>query len=296
MQRVALATDLARAVNHGELVLHFQPLVSLATGRLAGLEALLRWNHPTLGLLAPAQFMDLAEETGAIVPIGAWVVDEACRQTRLWKNRHPDFLFTISVNVSPKQLHEGAIVDTVRSALRRWEIQPCDLVLELTEGVMLNDSDLTVARLHELKALGVMLAIDDFGTGYSSLSYLRRLPFDCLKIDKLFVDGITSGPTESAFALAIIKLAQTLGLETVAEGVEQPEQVAHLRALGCELAQGYHFARPLAVEAVDALLGSMVGDGWGTRVRVPLSVVSGDSGAGAGGGAGERLSAGSLDV
>ena len=259
VERIELEHDLHRAVENDELVLHYQPLVSLATGRMTGFEALLRWQHPVQGLLAPAAFMDLAEESGAIVPMGSWVLRTACTQAQSWADRYPDHPFTLSVNLSPSQLFEADIVDDVASALRESGFPASHLVLELTEGVMLQEGRETVERLQALKALGVQLAIDDFGTGYSSLSYLRRLPVDILKIDKLFVDGIADRETDSAFASAIIRMAETLHLETVAEGVEQPEQAEKLRSLGCLSAQGFHFAKPLNVDGIEALLCAAAG-------------------------------------
>ena len=254
IDRLELEGDLFRAVDNDQLVLHYQPMIALGTGRLAGVEALLRWDHPHRGLLAPDQFIALAESTGTIVPIGAWVLHEACRQGRRWRDRLGDQPFTISVNVSARQLFHGDIVATVREALSSSGLEPNRLILELTESVMTQDTSATVEQLNALKALGVQLAIDDFGTGYSSLSSLRHLPFDILKIDKLFIDGITGSPAESSFARAILKLARTLDLETVAEGVEQPGQVSQLRDLHCEMGQGFHFARPLGIDGIDALL------------------------------------------
>jgi diguanylate cyclase (GGDEF)-like protein len=262
VRRMELDHDLERAVDEGQLVLHYQPVVVLATGRMSGLEALVRWNHPTLGVLAPDDFLPQAEASGAIVPIGGWVLDEACRQAAEWQQRYPGYPLTMAVNLSPRQLLEPDAVDTVRAAFGRSGLAPGDLLLELTEGVMVRDTAVVLERLHDLMALGVGLAIDDFGTGYSSLSYLRTLPFDVLKIDKQFTAGIGRGPSDSAFALAIIELARTLGLETVAEGVERPDQVAELVALGCGMAQGYHFAKPLTAEAVDALLAATAREGW----------------------------------
>ena len=255
IHRIELEQDLQRAAEQGELVLHYQPLVSLSTGRITGFEALLRWQHPTFGLLQPASFIDLAEESGAIVSMGAWVLRTATKQAQQWAERYPDHPFTLSVNLSPNQLFEPTIVHDVQTALADSGFRAEDLVLELTEGIMVKEGPDTVAQLHNLKALGVQIAIDDFGTGYSSLSYLRRLPVDILKIDKLFVDGISEREADSAFASAIIRMAETLHLETVAEGVELPEQVDKLRELGCVSAQGYHFAKPLNVDGIDALLG-----------------------------------------
>jgi len=265
VRRVELEHDLRRAVGRGELELHYQPVVSLATGRLAGLEALVRWNHPEQGLLAPCEFLGLAEETGAIVDIGDWVLREACRQARDWKDRFDGYPFTLAVNVSPRQLLEANLIEQVADSLSQSGLAARDLVVELTESVMVSDTQFVVQRLHELKDLGIQLAMDDFGTGYSSLSYLRHLPFDILKIDKLFVDGlddVTAGPAGSAFAVAIIKMAQSAKLEIVAEGVETVGQATVLRDLGCEMAQGFYFAKPLTADAVAALLGATGRRGW----------------------------------
>jgi diguanylate cyclase (GGDEF)-like protein len=263
VERLNLEAELHRALDHDELVVHFQPLVQLQTGRLAGVEALVRWNHPRRGLLLPGEFIDVAEQTGAIVPIGAWVLEHACGQAQRWRTQYPGQPFTVSVNLSPRQFHQNDVVDTVAGALERSGLEPTALTLELTEGVVMFDSEETVRQLNALKGLGVQLAIDDFGTGYSSMSYLRRLPFDILKIDKLFIDGIAGGPEESAFARAIMRLARTLELETVAEGIEGAGQASELRDLQCDMGQGYYFAKPLAAEGIAALLGSTnTAEGW----------------------------------
>jgi diguanylate cyclase (GGDEF)-like protein len=254
VRRVEMENYLRRAAEDGEFTMYYQPIFALATGRLAGLEALLRWQHPARGLLEPSEFLALAEETGAIIGIGARALEEACRQARLWKDRHPDLLLKMAVNLSPIQLLQPDIIDIVNGALLRSGLAPDDLTLELTESVMVNGTGAVLERLHVLRALGVHLAIDDFGTGYSSLGHLRQLPFDVLKIDKTFVDGVANGSEESAFARAIIKLGQTLGLAIVAEGVERAEQAVQLQELGCEFAQGFWFAKPLHVDGVDALL------------------------------------------
>jgi diguanylate cyclase (GGDEF)-like protein len=263
IDRLELERDLFKAAELNELVLDYQPMIALNTGRLAGVEALVRWNHPERGLLQPGQFIEAAEATGAIVPIGNWVLNEACTQARRWRDRLKGQPFTVSVNVSARQLFQADIVGTVREALASSGLEPNCLILELTESVMTEDTAATVGRLQALKGLGVQLAIDDFGTGYSSLSSLRHLPFDILKIDKLFIDGITGSPAESSFARAILKLARTLDLETVAEGVEQPAQVESLRELHCELGQGFHFARPLSIDGIDAILAvSTLAEQW----------------------------------
>ena len=263
VDRFALEQDLQRAIEQGEFVVHYQPVVSLTTARIASLEALVRWNHPTRGLLPPAAFLDIAEQTGAIVSIGGWVLREACRQARVWQVRYPSHPFSLAVNLSPTQLHRPDIVEVVATALRDAGLAPKHLVLELTEGIMLDDNDTTLQRLNGLKALGVQLAVDDFGTGYSSLSYLRRLPIDILKIDKLFIDGLHDSDDDEHFARSIIALAQTLGLDTVAEGVEHADQAVKLRDLGCQHAQGYRFAKPLQPDGITALFGAAdLGDGW----------------------------------
>jgi EAL domain-containing protein (putative c-di-GMP-specific phosphodiesterase class I) len=231
-----------------------------------------RWNHPTRGLLGPDDFLDLAEKNGSIVRLGTWVLDEACHQAKQWKDRFRDHPLTMAVNVSPRQLFECDIVSVVSASLERAGLPAADVVLELTEGVMVKSTQPILDRLHGLKDLGVQLAIDDFGTGYSSLSYLRQLPFDILKIDKLFIDGIAVGPTESAFAIAIIKLAQTLGLEMVAEGVEDVRQAAVLRELGCDTAQGFYFSKPLPAAGVEAILTATGRDRWhdGRAASAPI--------------------------
>jgi diguanylate cyclase (GGDEF)-like protein len=254
VRRIEMENYLRRAVDDGEFILDYQPIFALATGRLDGFEALLRWQHPTRGLLAPSEFLALAEETGAIVGIGAWVLEEACRQARQWRDRYAGHPLTMAVNLSPVQLLQPDVVEVVQGALLRSGLPAADLTLELTESVMVSGTGVIVDRLRALKHLGVQLAIDDFGTGYSSLGHLRQLPFDVLKIDKTFVDDVANVSEESAFARAIIKLGQTLGLTMVAEGVEHAEQAARLGELGCDFAQGYWFAKPLNVDGVEAVL------------------------------------------
>jgi diguanylate cyclase (GGDEF)-like protein len=243
LARLELRSDLEAALGGGELELHYQPLVRLEDASISGFEALLRWNHPEHGLVSPAEFIPIAEETGLIVAIGRWVLEEATRHARRLEAAAGGPL-RINVNLSAKQLQYAGIVDDVRSALRSSGLAPERLVLELTESVLLEDGDLAVERLNALKALGVRLALDDFGTGFSSLSYLSRLPVDVLKLDRSFLrDGAP------ALTAGIVSLGQAVGLQVVAEGIETEEQWYALRALGCDYGQGYLFARPLAAEA-----------------------------------------------
>jgi diguanylate cyclase (GGDEF)-like protein/PAS domain S-box-containing protein len=255
VERLDLAADLSRAVEKGQLHLCYEPQISLESGRICCLEALVRWRHPTRGEVSPGEFIPLAEETGMILPIGRWVLREACRQVKTWQERWPTPApLTIAVNLSARQLQHPGVVDEVRAALAAAGLDPQSLVLEITETAIMEQMDAAITILTELRRLGVRLALDDFGTGYSSLSYLQRLPVDILKIDRSFVVGVARSIEDSALARGILTLAQTLGLETIAEGIETAEQLATLRELGCQLGQGYFFARPLGPAAVDALL------------------------------------------
>ena len=248
VERMELQAELQRALELHQLEIHYQPVVRLDQGADYGVEALLRWMHPTRGTIPPLNFIPLAEETGLIVSIGRWVIQEACRQGALLHERFPERPpLTMSVNLSVKQLQSEAIVDDVREALESSGLPPSCLVLEITETVMMADTDVAVRRLHELKALGVLLAMDDFGTGYSSLSYLSRFPVDILKMDRSF---LSSDHDESGLAAAIVALGKSLSLDVVAEGIELPEQVGSLRDLGCELGQGFLFAKPMNRDAL----------------------------------------------
>jgi diguanylate cyclase (GGDEF)-like protein len=255
LKRVDLAADLSRAVQESQLHLCYQPEVHLRSGRIVGLEALLRWHHPTRGAVSPGEFIPIAEDSGLIVPIGRWVLQEACHQAKSWQQQWPTTPpLAIAVNLSARQLQHPAILDEVRAALAAADLDPHSLVLEITETAVMEQLHAAVAILTRLRKLGVRLALDDFGTGYSSLSYLQRLPVDILKIDRSFIGGVTGSAEQSALARAIVNLGHTLGLQTVAEGIETAEQLATLRELGCQLGQGYHLARPLGPAAVDVLL------------------------------------------
>ena len=257
LQRLELKADLQRAVDNDEFVLHYQPVIELDSGRIEGLEALVRWQHPARGLLPPLDFIPLAEETGLIVPLGRWVLREACRQARRLQERH-EFSPPVhmAVNLSARQLQRPEIVGEIAEILLESELDPQGLVLEITESVMMQDMDLSILRLAELKKLGVRLAVDDFGTGYSSLNYIRRFPVDILKVDKSFVDSVNEGGEESALTAAIIELAGILRLRPVAEGIERADQLERLLTLRCDLGQGFYFARPLPLRGVEELLAA----------------------------------------
>ena len=253
LERLELRADLQRAIDEGQLEVHYQPVVRLDEGVVYGLEALLRWRHPTKGTVPPMQFIPLAEETGLILPIGRWVLREACMQGALLSRSFTDGRrLTMSVNLSVTQLQSDTILSDVRSALEESGMAPESLVLEITESVMMADTDLAVERLNALKDLGVRLAMDDFGTGYSSLSYLSRFPVDILKMDRSFLQA---GKADSGLAAAIVSLGETLNLQVVAEGIEMPEQLSSMLSLGCELGQGFLFAKAMPLPSVIEYLG-----------------------------------------
>jgi diguanylate cyclase (GGDEF)-like protein/PAS domain S-box-containing protein len=255
LHRLELGADLRAAVERGEFGVLYQPIVDLRSKQITGVEALLRWNHPQRGLVGPMEFIVLAEETGLVLELGRWVLEESCRQAAEWFRRFPGRApETVSVNLSPRQLQEPDLVEVVAAALAKSGLEPHHLVLEITETVMMRDVEATVGTLHALKELGVRIAIDDFGTGYSSLSYLRDLPIDIMKIDKAFVDGVEAGSQGAALARAIVGLGRTLNLTTVAEGIEHAQQVDQLRSMGCDLGQGFLFARPMGRNDIARLL------------------------------------------
>jgi diguanylate cyclase (GGDEF)-like protein/PAS domain S-box-containing protein len=252
--RLETESALRRALERGELRLHYQPEIDLASGAVVGFEALVRWEHPARGLLQPGSFIPLAEETGLVVPIGEWVLREACAESARWA-RPGEPPLTLSVNLSVRQLAQPDLVSTVRRALAETGTDPATVCLEITESAVMESGAATTAQLRALKSLGVRLAIDDFGTGYSSLAHLRRFPVDVLKIDRTFVDGLGREPQDTSIAAAVISLAHALELVTVAEGIETAEQLEVLTGLGCDLGQGYLFARPQPPDAAAALIG-----------------------------------------
>ena len=266
VKRMELKADLRHALERGELHVRYQPYVKLEDESIAGAEALLRWEHAERGLIPPLDFIPLAEEMGLIVPIGRWVLREACVQAVDWARRFPGLgALTLSVNISARQLQDRAFVGEVADILSENGLSPERLVLELTESSLVEDPDQAVRRLQELRELGIRLAIDDFGTGYSSLGYLQRYPIEILKVHRAFVAELGLHPDEPALAKAILQLAHHLGMQTIAEGVEAAVQVDVLRALGCGYAQGYHFARPLTTEEFAALLETRASEQLGRQ-------------------------------
>jgi diguanylate cyclase (GGDEF)-like protein/PAS domain S-box-containing protein len=253
-RRLQLETGLRHALTRNELELFYQPQVSLRDGEIIGVEALLRWRHPQWGLVMPNDFIPLAEETGLIVPIGEWVLEDACRQARAW--RDSGFPLRVSVNLSGRQLEQHGFVEFVSQTMQRHHLPPGMLDLEITESLLMQDLDAIAALLSDLAEQGATISLDDFGTGYSSLSYLKRLPIDIVKIDRSFVQDIPFDPDDTAIANAIMVLARSLGIRTLAEGVESAEQLAFLREHGCHAMQGYYFSRPLPVKELDTLLAS----------------------------------------
>jgi diguanylate cyclase (GGDEF)-like protein len=285
--RHALSAELSKSLGRGELAVFYQPIIDLQTGIPTGVEALVRWRHPTRGLVGPDEFIPLAEETGVILPIGAWVLQEACAQAARWSAYGRDGLgLSVTVNLAAQQLAEASFVDDLRRIMRETGLPPRRLVLEMTETVMFHDTSTTLARLEAIRELGVRIAIDDFGTGYSSLGYLRRFRVDILKIAKEFV-GSADSQEEWAFAGAIVALGRTLGLAIIAEGIEEPGQLERLRALGCEFGQGYLFARPATADVVTRFLRAELAGRTanrvsahvhGVRVReLPLTIGAGDA-------------------
>jgi EAL domain-containing protein (putative c-di-GMP-specific phosphodiesterase class I) len=255
-ERLLLENDLRRAIARGEFELHYQPKVDVETGRVVGMEALLRWRHATRGLVAPAEFIPIAEDCGAIVEIGEWVLGEACRQNVRWQRAGAPQL-RVAVNISGVQFRQPDLLDTIAQALAASGLHPECLEIEITESVIMQDPSQMIVVLERLSKMGVHVSIDDFGTGYSSLSYLKRFPLDKLKIDRSFIRDISSDTEDAAITRAIIGLAHNLRLKVVAEGVETREQLEFLRTLGCDEYQGYYKSKPVpAAEFQRLILGS----------------------------------------
>jgi len=265
LEKLSMEAQLRRALERDELLLHYQPKIRPATGEIVGLEALIRWEHPELGLVSPAQFIPLAEETGLIVPLGEWVLLNACRQNQDWQRLgYPPV--HVAVNIASLHFRQGTLGQSVATALQKSGLHPSWLELEVTESMLMDSAETTLATLSTLKGMGVRLAIDDFGTGYSSLSYLKRFPLDTLKIDRSFVKDLPHDAEDAAIAKAIIAMAHSLKLEVVAEGVETAEQLAFLQQHGCDLVQGFLFSKPMAAAAFhDVLSGKKLKTAAGGR-------------------------------
>jgi diguanylate cyclase (GGDEF)-like protein/PAS domain S-box-containing protein len=254
-KRLQLTGDLRRALEESQLSVNYQPLIRLTDGRMLGVEALLRWQHPELGLVPPAEFIPLAEESGLIVSIGSYVLNEACRQLKLWQSEHPDAPDYISVNLSVRQFQrEGHVVDEVRGALERNGLRGPHLMLEITESVLMEDRAPIIRDLDALRKLGVRIAIDDFGTGYSALSYLREFPIDTVKMDRSFVHNLGKGSADSALVRSVVELGEALDMQIIAEGIEGQGQLDSVTGLRCDIGQGYFFAPPLDADAMRALM------------------------------------------
>jgi diguanylate cyclase (GGDEF)-like protein len=254
--RAELELELGTALARGEFELHYQPIVDLATERLTGVEALIRWRHPERGLLAPVDFLQIAEDSGQLVAIGRWVLHEACREAATWSPAGDGTQPWVSVNLAPDEILAPGLAEHVSTTLRDTGLDPSRLVLEISERTTLDAARLTSAALAQLRQLGVRVALDDFGTGSTSLSTLRFMSIEIVKLDKSFIDRISTDPEAHRLASAVVDLAHALGLETVAEGIEQPDQIAHLSKMRCTLGQGYHISRPVPAEQLIALLGS----------------------------------------
>jgi EAL domain-containing protein (putative c-di-GMP-specific phosphodiesterase class I) len=261
--RFEVENDLRKAIEKQQLVVYYQPIMSLSANNICGFEALVRWQHPTRGLILPGEFIPIAEESEIIVLLGTWVLRESCRQMAEWQRSFaPLRPLTVSVNVSTRQLTDSDLIQDVESALVDSGLNPESLALEITESSIIGNAEQTLATLDRLKAMNVHLEIDDFGTGYSSLSYLQRFPFDALKIDRSFIREMTAGTGSLDIVKAILQLARSYELEVIAEGVETEQQLCALRELGCEYLQGYLFSRPVDAAAAGRLCQETREDGF----------------------------------
>jgi EAL domain-containing protein (putative c-di-GMP-specific phosphodiesterase class I) len=276
MARLAMEAELRRAIERREFVVYYQPIVRLETAEVVGAEALVRWQHPQRGLVPPIDFIPLAEETGLIVPLGGWILRQACMQLAEWQRMRPgEEPFVMNVNLSSRQLIRDIMADEVAAAIDESGIRPSWLVLEVTETVLMADPVAAAAALKQIRDLGVRVALDDFGSGYSSLSHLRRFPIDIVKIDKSFVDDVAKDNVESAIARSIIELGKAMHIRTVAEGIEVGEQAERLHDLGCEFGQGFFFARPQEPTMWQHLLGSGGTPILGADSGLPVGVSGG---------------------
>jgi diguanylate cyclase (GGDEF)-like protein/PAS domain S-box-containing protein len=274
LERLELKADLRRAIDGGELELDYQPLVELDDLSTTGVEALVRWRHPTRGRVRPDEFIPLAEDTGLIHDLGLWVLDEACKQLADWRRAPATAHLRVAVNLSAKQLPEPDLPEQIAHAIAKHEIPPEQITVEITENVLMDESDFTARRLRELHDIGVSLAIDDFGTGYSSLGYLQRYPFDILKIDRTFVSGLDQPGPNAEVAAAIIDLANRLQVRTVAEGIETAAELAELRALGCASGQGYYLSRPVEPSAIEERMRAERGSEDGDQLVIDAMSVA----------------------
>jgi diguanylate cyclase (GGDEF)-like protein len=268
--RLCLESDLRLAIERDEFRIHYQPIIALESNRLAGFEALVRWEHPQRGLVMPGEFIPVAEETGLIMAIGEFVLQQSCKRMVAWQRLSPAYRsLSLSVNLSSRQVSQPDLIEKIRGVLEETGIDPHCLKLEITESVVMENAEAATMMFKQLRALGVQLSIDDFGTGYSSLSYLHRFPVNYLKIDKSFVGRMTEAKDNSEIVRTIITLGRNLGLEVVAEGVETEHQNKQLKALGCDFGQGYLFSRPIDGEAVPAMLVKALDQEVGIDLATP---------------------------
>jgi EAL domain-containing protein (putative c-di-GMP-specific phosphodiesterase class I) len=255
IEHMQIENDLRRAIQREELELHYQPVIKLHDGSIVAMEALLRWNHPERGLVGPLAFIPVAEESRLIVPIGRWVIEQACRQAGAWQELHPDSApVSVAVNLSARQLADPDLLSHIEGSVRANRIDPSNLWLELTETTLLDETTFVERTLESLKGLGVRLVLDDFGVGFSSLGYLKRLPLSMIKLDRTFVENLTDGSHDAAIVRAVNEMADAIGIGVVAEGIETEDQLRMATTLGCGFAQGFHFSEPVPVAHIERLL------------------------------------------